>query len=278
MHDLSFSHARPLVQLVLLGMVALTSGAQAAARAESAPEQSAVTEQLQRTEGSPGVAETAPASGSYNISGRQTGRKAVQPAPPIQMGNEDRMRMRELALLHLGEIKMAALATAISQDAAVRSYAEKMLEEHVRALNELRQLADRSGTILPGGVEKEQAMMLDRLALQAGQQFDRLYMQQAAFAMHQQAHRVIQQVAGSAQSPELKAYASALVPVVGQHLQLAQQMNDDPRNAANAVRASLSAGQSVAPASSGGVDNQAGANSAAKGHSSIAGSTTGQGR
>ena len=191
----------------------------------------------------------------------------------------DQNLMRELAQAHLAEAKMAALATAISSDPAIRTYAEKMLEEHLKVMAELRQLADQHKVVLPGGVEQEQAALLHKLSLLTGQEFNQLYLAEAGVTLHQAAHKLFEQASNRAQSPELKAFAAKLAPIAMQHLQLAQHMQNNPDTALNAVQATILAGQFPSAYSASAIKNrELNSNPAARGAAAIAGSATGVGK
>ena len=274
MRRLSLNHVR-IAAVIGLAVVALSMHTPAAAQSNPPPDAAATA---------PASAGNAASGGTVNSMGDpKTNRAGIvngdAPRQKIELSGADRKLMRELAQAHLAEIKMSGLATAISGNEAIRSYGEKMLEEHLTALDELRQLAVRAKVILPGGVEKEQAGILQKLALQAGPDFDRLYLEQAGMASHEQSHRLFQQASSRAESPVLKDYAARLLPVIGQHLQMAQQMKDNPAAAMNAVQSSVSAGQSTSVnAAPGSSSDQSNSSSGAKGGASIAGSAKGSGK
>lgn len=268
---------RRMAALSLTLVAAWTVTAVSEARTSSAPNLSPVEEKRQATQGPRDVAETAPMSGGDTASGpSSTSTPETDATSPISFSEGDRKSMRALTQAHLAEIKMAALATAISRDAAVRAYAEKMLEEHMRSLDELRQLADRGTVILPGGVDREQAAQLHELGLKTGDAFDRYYMEQAGLTGNQQVQKVFQQVADNAKAPQLQTYAASFTPSIDEHLQLARQMLANPETALNAVEATVRAGQSTPPTSGAGTSDQQNMNGAAKGTSSIAGNPAGQ--
>ncbi|SNS91354.1 putative membrane protein [Noviherbaspirillum humi] len=176
-----------------------------------------------------------------------------------QISNADKNLMREMTQAHLFEIKMSALATAISRNDTVRTYAEKMLNEHVDALEDLRKLAAKSRVVLPGGLEKDQAGALHKLALAAGDEFDKMYLTQAGPESHQQSQRLFQEASGKAQSADLKDYAAKVLPVVNQHLQMAQKMTADPNSAAATAKANVSAGNAMNAPSPAGTQPPSGA-------------------
>lgn len=196
--------------------------------------------------------------------------------PRPVFGLPDRRRLRALAQAHLAETKLSGLATANATDPGTRGYAEKMLEVHGRALDELRLLARRSGVLLPGGLEFEQANLLHALALKTGTQFDQLYLQTAGIDVHEQSARLLEETVDGPYTAELKTLARNQLKAVRQQLQLAQQMQAAPAQAASLVAASVLAGQSGSAAT--GADaslsqpgNRQGNNGAEKGSASLAG-------
>lgn len=206
----------------------------------------------------PAHAETAPASGASSVAGGEPNRAGAAKEEEMrkyagdaengvqgQFSDADRRLMRELAQAHLGEIKMAALATAISGNQAIRAYAEKMLEQHMIAMDVLRKMASAHGVILPGGVDKAHASLLHKLALLTDGEFDQLYLSEAGIADHHQSQRLFEEAARRAQAPQLKTYIAQLVPVIDEHLQLAEKMKDNPDKALALVQATVRAGQSV---------------------------------
>ncbi|HEY8608046.1 MAG TPA: DUF4142 domain-containing protein [Noviherbaspirillum sp.] len=254
-------------------------------------------DQRNRGDAARGSAATAPSSGGTGISGGRTnamgdskandagstanekGASALQPGPTgkARVSNADARLMREFAQAHLAEIKMSGLATAVSDNQAVRAFATKMLEEHYRALDHLKQLATNTGVILPGGVATPHAEVLRKLTLLTGREFNDAYMQQAGLGLHAQSHELFQSAA-KAQSPELKSYAASWVPVIEEHRQLAQAMLDDPSNAAAAVQATVRAGQSIAGNANLSMDGRRDGNSGSsgdKGSANIAGHPAG---
>lgn len=203
-----------------------------------------------------------------------TANPASTPRPVF--GLQDRRRLRALAQAHLAETKLAGLATANATDPPTRGYAEKMLEVHGRALDDVRLLARRSSVVLPGGLESEQANLLHVLSLKTGAQFDQLYLQTAGVEVHEQSARLLEETVNGPYAAELKTLARNQLQAVRQQLQLAQQMQAAPANVASLVAASVLAGQSGSAAT--GADtalsqpgNRQGNNGAEKGSASLAG-------
>lgn len=147
------------------------------------------------------------------------------------VSKNDYQMMRELAQANLAQIKMSALAAAISQKEDIRKYAEIMLNEHYAANDRLQKLADSHKVILPHGVDEEQAQALRKLVLMAGPDFDRAYLSVAGAEHHDRTQQLIQRATTEAQDERLKAYAATRLPMIGKHQALARQLAGSPEPA-----------------------------------------------
>lgn len=140
------------------------------------------------------------------------------------ISNADRNLMRTLAQIHLAEVDMGKMAQTRSQDVQVRSFAQRMIDDHGKALEELRKLAEAKGVILPNGPNKKHAAVKEKLTAMTGDQFSAHYLMQAGDAAHREAHQILQQAAQTAQDPELKTHASHSLALVEQHLRITNHL------------------------------------------------------
>lgn len=209
-----------------------TSAPFANSRADLAPHAG----RAERTGGSspPGGADALGAPNARSAAKSPAGKPSANSSQ--QLGKTDAGLMRELMQLTLTEIKMAALATAISRDAAVRAYATQMLNEYVEAKNRLQQIADSGGAILPHGVNTEQATLLHDLARLTGAEFNRTYLSLAGMQLHEQSRSLLQRVGAEAQNRRLKQYAALYEPMPQKHLDLAKNIMAQPAPSAAAAK------------------------------------------
>jgi len=161
--------------------------------------------------GSQGSQASAPAAAPSN-------QQAAQQPP---MSNMDRNLMRTLAEMHLAEIDLAKMAQSRSQDVTVRSFAQRMIDDHGKAMEELKALADARGVILPGGPNKKHVAIKEKLTAMTGEEFTQNYLTHAGDNAHREAHQLLQQATQTAQDPALKEQVAKSIPVVEQHLQMA---------------------------------------------------------
>lgn len=123
----------------------------------------------------------------------------------------------------LAEVQMAQLAARNGRSPAVKRFAAKMQEDHGRANQEMLALAQRKQITPPDSIGADQQQTYDSLAKLRGRAFDRAYAQ-AMVADHQEDLRAFQEEAQNGTDPEVKAFAARHVPVLQEHLRMAQQL------------------------------------------------------
>ena len=122
------------------------------------------------------------------------------------------------------EMMEAYAALAESRDPQVRSYAQAMLRDHGQTSRTLSDAAARAGLKPPPmQLGNGLAEMLGALQSQGVAEFDRTYWKQQALS-HRSALTVQQRYAATGDTPALRQAAAAAVPLIQQHLQMAEQM------------------------------------------------------
>lgn len=140
------------------------------------------------------------------------------------INNADRNLMRALAQVHLAEVDMGKMAQSRSQDVQVRSFAQRMIDDHGKALEELRKLAEAKGVVLPGGPDKKHAAAKEKLTALSGDQFNLHYLMHAGDLAHREAHQMLQKAVQSAQDPELKGHVGNSLALVEQHMKMGNHL------------------------------------------------------
>jgi putative membrane protein len=126
------------------------------------------------------------------------------------------------------EVQSSKLALQKSQDADIRSFAERMVTDHTQAGEKLEQTVSGQGISIDqpsaGALDKKHQGMLDKLNSANGAQFDRLYirMQQDA---HKEAVTLFSKYAKSGDNDALKSFAQETLPTLQDHQKHVTQMN-----------------------------------------------------
>lgn len=122
------------------------------------------------------------------------------------------------------EILEAQTVLAQSQNAQVRAFAETMIQAHQQTSASLLQAVQKDGLAPPKpGLGGDQSMFLSALQSQRGVDFDRTYLGQQALA-HRSALAVEEAYATSGGDATIRAVATATVPIITEHLRMAEQM------------------------------------------------------
>src|SRR5262249_13253155 len=83
---------------------------------------------------------------------------------------------RKASASSLAEVNLSELAARFARNAAVRQFAQRMIADHMRAGQELTQLANARSINLASGMDEKHQKLFDKLKTLSGVEFDRTYM------------------------------------------------------------------------------------------------------
>ena len=148
---------------------------------------------------------------------------AVVPAR-ADLNNADRSFIEQAASGGMAEIQTAQLAQQRSNSPQVKQFANRVIADHTQANSELQQIAQDQNITLPEQPSAKDASAYRRLIGLTGAAFDQAY-GQAEVSDHQQDIALFRKEAQSGQDPTVKSFAQKTLPLLVQHLQLAQGLN-----------------------------------------------------
>jgi putative membrane protein len=142
-----------------------------------------------------------------------------------QLAKNDLQSFRKLAQADMAEVAAGKVAAEKAQSPEVKKYAQHMLDEHSKMLEDGKKLAQAKGVTPPSQPEKKHQAALEKLQQASGSDFDRQYMQQMV-KDHQEVLKVAEKTAKDAKDPELKAHAQKGVPHIKEHLAQARKISE----------------------------------------------------
>ena len=145
-----------------------------------------------------------------------------QAAHRANAGGDEKF-MRDAAEGSVSEIELGKLAQEKGQSEHVKLFGKHMMEDHSKANEELKQIADREHINLPTSVSRQDANTHQRLEKLSGPQFDKAYAE-TMVKDHQQDVAAFKQEAGSGQKSSAQQFAQRELPTLESHLKEAQQM------------------------------------------------------
>jgi putative membrane protein len=131
--------------------------------------------------------------------------------------------LAEIARANRGEVNVSLLALDRAVDEDVRAYAQKMVDEHEAAMDDIREVAEGEGVTLPALLASEAYDARARLLELTGAEFDREYMR-FALSSHQAAIRITASMAANPADDDVQALAADLLPDLEEHLDEAEDV------------------------------------------------------
>jgi putative membrane protein len=142
---------------------------------------------------------------------------------PAKLNEHDQLFLTEAAQGGLAEVKLSELAPQRAACAAVKQFAQRMIQAHEDTNQELNQMAARKGVTPPAQLDGKHQSLHQQLSGLAGEEFDRNYLH----VMVEDHRQVIAQFEGEARQgndEELKNWASQTLATLREHLRHAQQL------------------------------------------------------
>jgi len=121
----------------------------------------------------------------------------------------------------LAEVNMGNMAASKATNADVKAFGNRMVTDHSKANDELKQLAATKGVVLPGDVNDEQKKAMDSMSSKNGKDFDKAYMDDMV-KDHETDVKEFEKASKSAKDADLKAWATKTLPTLQEHLKMAK--------------------------------------------------------
>ena len=125
---------------------------------------------------------------------------------------------------NMAEVEFGRVATLNASSADVKKFAQRMVDDHSKALADLRALAGSKNIVLPSELDAQDKAMRDKMAAMKGEAFDREYMTMMV-AGHRKVADSFRDELASGKDADVKAWATKTLPTVEEHLKLAQETN-----------------------------------------------------
>lgn len=121
----------------------------------------------------------------------------------------------------MAEVELGNLAKDKASNDAVKSFGQKMVDDHTKANNELKDIAAKQNITLPTSLSAKDQAEKDRLSKLSGGTFDRAYMRYMV-TDHRKDVAEFKHEANNGKNADLKAWAAKTVPTLEEHLKLAE--------------------------------------------------------
>jgi putative membrane protein len=134
----------------------------------------------------------------------------------------DRAFAKEAAVGGMAEVEFGTLAKDKASNADVKQFGDRMVTDHGKANDELKQWAQKKNITLPTELDAKHKATKDRLSKLSGDTFDRAYMREMV-SDHVKDVSAFKRESTSAHDPDLKAWAAKTLPTLEEHLKMARE-------------------------------------------------------
>ena len=149
---------------------------------------------------------------------------APAPAPAA-----DKTFAQKAAVGGMTEVQLSKLAQQKAMSNPVKEFASRMVDDHTKANDELKQIASTKGMDLPTELDAKGKATMAKLGPMTGGGFDRAYMR-AMLDDHSATVALFTKEAKSGRDSDLKGFASTTLPTIKDHLKMAQMTDVAGRN------------------------------------------------
>lgn len=149
-------------------------------------------------------------------------------ASDAKLGHADRKFVEDAARGGMAEVQLGQLAAQKAQSPDVKKFGQRMVDDHGKANDQLKQIAANKGVELPADLDRSAKREHDKLSKLNGADFDREYMKHMV-SDHRKDVKDFEKEAKSAKDADIRNFASSTLPTLQEHLQQAQQADASAR-------------------------------------------------
>ncbi len=178
---------------------------------------------------------TALGTACSNEPGKETANSAPivksEPAKPASDKGDSVVTGGDLAFMNdaapgsMAEVELGKMAASKAQNAEVKAFGQKMVEDHSKAGDELKQIAAQKKVALPPDVTPAHKQLMEKLSKVSGADFDKEYVA-AMVEAHEKDVAAFENVSKTAADADVKAFATKTLPVLKMHLEMIKTMAD----------------------------------------------------
>lgn len=145
-------------------------------------------------------------------------------AQPATLGRADASMLEDIAHASLAEIEAGKIAGRKSKNSKVKSFAQMMVIDHTKALDDAKKVATAKNVELPESPDvMHKAVMVEFKALR-GDMLDKRYVRLAGVGDHESTEKLLMKTQAEAKDADVKALAEKMLPVVQMHLSHAREL------------------------------------------------------
>lgn len=140
------------------------------------------------------------------------------------ISKDDAARLVGIAQANIAEVEAGKMALKKSSNPDVKAFAQMMIDDHTKGLEETRKVAAAKRVTLPSEPDIGHQKLAAELETLSGAKFDEAYAKRAGVAGHANVLASLKKDASTVEDPDVKALATKLEPTVAHHLAMAKKL------------------------------------------------------
>jgi putative membrane protein len=140
-----------------------------------------------------------------------------------QLSSQDHHFVMDAAADGMMEVELGRLAAQKASNADVKSFGQRMVDDHGKANTQLKSIASQKGVTLPTTLPADKRQEVDKMARLSGAEFDKMYMSHMLMA-HKKDIAEFEKESTRANDSSLRSFAQQNLPVLREHLTMAQSI------------------------------------------------------
>jgi putative membrane protein len=142
----------------------------------------------------------------------------------------DKKFIREAAEGGLAEVELGKLATEKASNPEVKNFGQRMVQDHSKANEELKEVASKEGVTLPDHLNAKDKALKERLSKLNGPAFDRAYMENMV-KDHKKDVAEFNRESTNGKDNDVKQFAGKTLPTLKEHLKQAESIEPNVKTA-----------------------------------------------
>jgi putative membrane protein len=134
--------------------------------------------------------------------------------------------VKEAAIGGMAEVALGQLASTKATNEKVKAFAQRMVADHSKANDELKNLASSKNLTMPASVDAKHKATQDRLAKLSGVAFDLAYVSDM-LADHRKDVAAFKHEATAATDTDVKQFAAKTLPTLEEHLKMIEDLSKE---------------------------------------------------
>lgn len=148
---------------------------------------------------------------------------------PMPSKVDDKKFIKEAALGGMTEVELGKLAQQKASSDAVRQFAQKMIDDHTKANDQLKEVAQRDNVAIPQSLDSKHQARINKLAKLSGDAFDKAYVKDQ-LKDHKADVAEFSAESQSGSDPAIKTFASNTLPTLQQHLEMVKNLRKSEKS------------------------------------------------